>query len=464
MPTHPYYNEASKLFGNYGQDGRHQDPIYISNIEIDYRKVDTAIRALSTHAAPGPDGIPTSIYKLWGPAMVHFLVLLFKMSMEAGLVPINMKKALISPIFKGGDKGLASNYMPVALTTHLSKIFERVIRAQMVKYLEDNGVLDVTQHGSRPGRSTLSQLLEQYDTCLDLLLEGKNVDILYLDFSKAFDKVDLGLLLSKVHELGITGHLGRWIADFILGRTQAVKVGNKASTWDQVFSGVPQGSVLGPLMFLIFIGDLGTNITLDEAKILKYVDDTKLIKGVSSPDDVDSFQQTLQKVYNWQDLNNMVFNPDKFQLIRMGPNQLLKDETSLFTGDYDNMIEPATDIRDLGVQVDNLCTFEVHRMKAVQKTRDKAAWVLRTFSTRTPYLMKTLWKSLVLPHLDYCSQLWSGALNPVVTADLEGPQRAFTKRISGLYNLSYWDRLKELQLLSIERRFERYKILYTKNA
>ena len=137
-------------------------------------------------------------------------------------------------------------------------------------------------------------------------------------------------------------------------------------------------------MFLIFIGDLGTNITPAEAKVLKYVDDTKLIKGVRTPEDVNSFQSTFQKVYNWQDQNNMVFNPDKFQLLRMGPDQNLKLDTTHFTGDYDKMIEPSMDVRDLGVQIDNLCDFEVHRTKAIQKTRDKAAWVLRTFSTRTP--------------------------------------------------------------------------------
>ena len=147
---HPYYAAASQLFGDDGHDGRDQNPGSISNIEVDFGRVDTAIRALSTRAAPGPDGIPTSIYKYGGTAIIHFLVLIFSTSLDLGLVPGNMKFALISPIFKGGDKGLASSYRPVALTSHLSKILERVIRAQLVEYLEGLGMLDPQQHGSRP--------------------------------------------------------------------------------------------------------------------------------------------------------------------------------------------------------------------------------------------------------------------------------------------------------------------------
>ena len=203
-----------------------------------------------------------------------FLIKFFRLSLDNTDVPLAMWLALIGPIFKGGQADLCKNYRPVALTGHISKLFERILRPQIIQFLESKGLLDDGQHGCRSGRSTLTQLIYQYDLVLDLLLRGYNVDILYLDFEKAFDKVDFGLLLKKIYNLGITGPLGAWIGAFIMGRKQAVRVGNKISSWEDVILGVPQGSVLGPLLFLIFIADLGKDKKDEGTKIIKFVDDT----------------------------------------------------------------------------------------------------------------------------------------------------------------------------------------------
>ena len=330
----------------------------------------------------------------------------------------------------------------------------------MVSFLEESGFLDSSQHGSRPGRSTLTQLLQQYEHVLDLLGRGLNVEVCYLDFSKAFDKVDLGLLIKKLHLLGIRGSLGSWISNFILNRRQAVKVGPVISSWSLVQSGVPQGSVLGPLLFLVFIGDLGTNIPKDEAMVLKYVDDTKIIKGVSKEEDVLSFQDTLQKVYTWQKENNMKFNDKKFQILRMGSDMDLIEGTALFTEGFEEMIHPEEYVKDLGVMVDVGGNFHTQRLSAASKARSKAAWVLRTFKTRDLFFMRTLLKSLILPHLDYCSQLWFPSSSGLELRNLEATQKSFTKKIRGLSHLHYWTRLNRMGLRSTERRMERYKVMY----
>ena len=159
---------------------------------------------------------------------------------------------------------------------------------------------------------------------LKLLENGENVDVMYLDFAKAFDKVDLGILVIKLIKLGIKGALLRWIASFILGRRQAVKVGSKISSWSSVHSGIPQGSVLGPLLFLIFIADLGIDLNQDITLILKYVDDTKCIQQIRNEEDVELLQVSLDQLYKWQEENNMKFNGDKFQVLRLGKHQVPK--------------------------------------------------------------------------------------------------------------------------------------------
>ena len=203
------------------------------------------------------------------------------------------RKCLSYSAFKSGERSQARNYRPISLTSHLFKVFEMVIRPQIVHFLESLGLMDGAQHGCRPGRSMLSQLIEQYDWILTQLIQGMNVDLLYLDFKKVFDKVDFSILMKKLKKLGIQGKLGSWLGKFMMGRLQAVKVGDQISDWVLVRSGIPQGSVIGPLLFLLMISDLGDDVDPEEAKVLKYVDDSKGMKAINSPEDVQSFQTVV---------------------------------------------------------------------------------------------------------------------------------------------------------------------------
>ena len=148
---------------------------------------------------------------------------------------------------------------------------------------------------------------------------------------------------------------------------------------------------------------MGEDIKEEEAKILKYIDDSKAIRGIKNEDDVEQFQEALNKLYSWQERNNMSFNASKFQLVRFGPNETIKEDTTLFTNNMSEVIVPEETVRDLGVQIDSGATFGPQRKLAIAKAKQKAGWVLRTFGCGDQHLMVTLWKSLIRPHLDYCS-------------------------------------------------------------
>ena len=273
--------------------------------------------------------------------------------------------------------------------------------------------------------------------------------------------VDLGYLKAKLHNVGLIGPLGTWLCNFISNRKQAVKVGGSLSKWVDVKSGVPQGSVMGPIMFLLYIADLGEDLTEEQATILKYIDDTKALRGVLQEEDVLGLQDALEELYTWQRVNNMRWNGTKFQLLRIGPNQDLINNTMLFTENTSDPIDIQETVRDLGVLFDSKANFQPQREAVIGKAKAKASWILRTFRSRDQSLMLKLWKALVQPIMDYCSQLWAPVGLPGPLLRNEGPLRAFTKRIKGLFSYNYWERLKILRIYSIQRRNDRYRVIYT---
>ena len=214
-----------------------------------------AIKELSAKSAAGPDGLPASLLINCCAELTPILAIIFKESFDKGVITILFKRAAIVLIFKSGDKTQASNYRPISLTSVVCKVFERVINKQVFSYLSDHNFLNETQHGFRGGQSCLSALLDVYDDIIHMISGGDIVDMVYLDFSKAFNKVDHGIILHKLKALGITGKLGVWFYNFLTHRTHCVRLPGAVSQDHPVLSRVPQGTVLGPLLFVITIAD-----------------------------------------------------------------------------------------------------------------------------------------------------------------------------------------------------------------
>lgn len=329
----------------------------------------------------GPDSVPLACFKNGGQCVTSAIVDIARESLANGVFPGSLKDMWITTNYKGESRLSPANYRPLALTSHLAKIIERVVAAQLVEFLELLGLMDDTQHGARSGRSIITQLLQQHQRILKILEQGSNVEVLFLDFSKAFDLIDHSVLLSKLASLGVGGNLLRWIASYISGRRQRVRVDGKLSDWVTTTSGIAQGSVLGPLLFLIYIQDLGLMegpstggddspevIAHDlQVLILKFVDDTKVIAAVQSEDEVSRFQMYLNHLYKWSDGNHMRWNSLKFHLLRVGPHKQLVNDTLLFTPGVSYPLVPEDNIRNLGIMQDPDLQFSNQVHKAASK-------------------------------------------------------------------------------------------------
>ena len=382
---------------------------------------------------------------------------IWRKSLIEGSVPLNCESAYITPFHKGKSRALPMNYRPVALTSHLVKVFENVIRIHLVLFMECHQLFNSDQHGFRGGHSCLSQLLNHFDKVTWFLEHGKPVDAVYLDFAKAFNKVDIGITLRKLKSLGIRGEIGRWLTDFLTNRKQAVLVDGRKSAPQRVTSGVPQGSVLGPLLFLILIGDIDQNIAF--SFISSFADDTRVGRHIEDFEDIQLLQADLDAVYNWKESNNIEFNSDKFELLRYRLRGSTVQNPAGYKSNIGSEIEEKTHVKDLGVKVSSDTTFSGHIGEKVTSLKTKIGWVLRTFRTREHQPMLALWKQLILCDLDYCSQLWNPSKTGGIQA-LELLQRSCLHCINGMQGLNYWEQLGELKLYSLERRRERYIAIY----
>ena len=410
----------------------------------------------SPYASSGPDGFPIVVVQKC-PAIAYPLHKFWSKCWEKEVTVQSLKEPVVIPIHKGNSKSVPANYRPISLTSHIVKLFEKVLRRRMVEHIVDNELFNPTQHGFRIGRSCLSQLLQQYDKILSILEEGTNVDVVYIDFAKAFDKVDFTVLLQKVAGLGIGGKVGRWLYSFLTNRSQRVMVNGKLSDPSAVLSGVPQGSVLGPLLFLLLIGDIDNGLGI--STLSSFADDTRILAAVSNVLHASKLQQDLETVYDWASMNKMEFNSSKFELLRYWPKDDGLKYCTSYTSPSGSIIPEKEHVKDLGVMLSSDGKFNEHVRRVVVKVKNLTSWILRSFSNRSAEVMLTLWKSLVLPHTEYAAQLWSPIQKGLIQK-LEELQWSFVRKIKSCSRSDYWTTLKKFRLYSLERRRERYRVIY----
>ena len=426
----------------------------IDNIELCEEDFIKAINLVSPNAAAGPDKFPISVLKECKHELAKPLCLIWRRSLETGEIPEILREQTIIPIFKKGSKSDPANYRPVSLTSHIIKLFERVLRKKLVEYIEENNIIVNEQYGFRSGKSCTTQLLKHFERILEIIDNSANADVIYLDFSKAFDKVDHEILLNKVKAVGITGNIHQWLRSFLSNRKQYVLVDNQKSEPEQVLSGVPQGTVLGPVLFILYINDIVKVIKHSYCMI--FADDSKLVKMIESLEDRDLLEEDLQSVIEWAAANKMELNRLKFQLLSHGKIDNLKAPYRI---DDQINLEKSEDVKDLGVTLSENSTFTTHINNIISSAKRFASWTLRTFKSRSKEVVLLLYKTYVRPRLEYSCAVWSPHLVKDIVS-IESVQRSVTAKIDNLQQYNYWERLQELNLYSLQRRRERYQIIH----
>ena len=407
------------------------------------------LKSLKPSKSPGPDGIHPRVLRELADVIADPLKQIFDKSLSEGKLPSEWKDAEVRPIFKKGDKTAPGNYRPVSLTSVVCKVFESFIRDALYNHLVNNKLLSTEQFGFCKGRSCLTQLLA---TIYDWFLNLDNnipVDAVYLDLRKAFDTVPHQRLLNKLNAYGIQGLLHNWIEDFLYERSQYVSVSGSTSSKSPVSSGVPQGSVLGPVLFIYYINDM-PDLVLSTIKL--FADDNKTYNGIRKAKDQKKLQDSINQLTEWTLKWLLEFNILKCKVMHLGSNNPLYDYYIKHNGQL-HKLEETTSEKDLGVFVDPLLSFESHITETVSKARKISGLIIRTMTYKSPDIMVPLFKSLIRPILEYANPVWNPYLQKFID-QLEKVQRNYTKAIVGMKDLDYEDRLKALKLPSLEfRRF-----------
>ena len=414
------------------------------------------LNRLLPNKSPGPDGWHPRLLKETSTALAKPLHMLLQKSLDSGELPPSWKEGHITPIHKKGSKRSAANFRPISLTSIFSKIMETQIRDCIVDHMMANDMFADEQHGFVPGRSCITQLLVVLEKWTATIEEGTSIDAIYLDFKKAFDSVPHERLLIKLAAYGVQGNLLNWIRQFLSGRKQRVVINGQKSTWANVTSGIPQGSVLGPVLFVIFINDL-PSVIQSIARI--FADDTKMFRSLKTPADALTLQEDISNLQKWSKTWQLSFNETKCKVLHLGPSN--PNHNYIMNG---ITLESLEKEKDLGIIIDSKLKFHTHTAAVISKANQILAVIKKTFLSLDSTTLPMLYKSLVRPHLEYGNCIW-GPHYVMDTKAVERVQRRATKLVKVIKELPYTERLKYLQIPSLYYRRKRgdmiqvYKIL-----
>ena len=378
----------------------------LPDIEITDQDVIDQIKALDTSKSYGPDLVSPRFLKEGCHELAESLVTLFNMSLDQCKVPKTWKMANVVPIHKKDAKNVVNNYRPVSLLSSVGKIMERIIFKHVYNYFRENFVISAFQSGFLPGRSTVTQLLEVYHEFCKAVDDGKEIRVVFLDISKAFDKVWHGGLIYKLKKCGIHGRLLEWFKDYLKDRLQRVIINGQFSEWVKILAGVPQGSVLGPLLFLIFIDDIVHAVT--HSRIRLFADDTCLFLEIDDRKQSAYFiNEDLKNIGEWSHQWLVNFSPPKTKslIISNKHNAHLNPQVQLFGQN----IEEVESHVYLGLRFSKNLRWKHHIHDITQKARKKLNLMVPLKYKLDRKSLEIMYRSFVLPSIEYANVVWGGS-------------------------------------------------------
>ena len=407
----------------------------------------------------GPDMIPSCFLKNSAKYIYLPLTRIFNSSLKHGIFPSIWKQSFIIPLHKSGFRSNIENYRGIAKLSVIPKLFEAIITDHITFSISP--LISSSQHGFRKGNSTITNLLEFVNHVSLGFREHKHTDVIYTDFSKAFDKVNISILIHKLDLLGFQPRFLQWVSSYLYNRTQRVIFEDTPSDTINVSSGVPQGSHLGPILFLLFINDISS--VIEFSKILLYADDVKLFKSYTSTEERCLLQTDLNNLVAWCDRNDLPLNLNKCKTMCFS-------RRSVHPSSYvikHHILEQVFNYVDLGVNMDPKLNFSLHIDTMVLKAKAVLSFVKRwSKEFRDPYITKTLYTTLVRPILEYGSVVWNPSYQ-IHSDKLESVQKQFL-----LFALAHfrWDarvslppytsRLKLINLPTLSSRREMLGIIF----
>ena len=422
--------------------------ISMPNFSISPQDILTASLKMKNKTSRTPEGIPSMFIKNVIMLLLQPLCFIFNQTLLLSSVPKQWKVALVIPVFKKGDRKNPSNYRPISLTSSFCRLFESVICVKILNHLLSNSLLSPHQFGFIPNRSPCSQLLTCLDRWMSDLMMKRTTSVVYTDITKAFDSVSHSLLIKTLLDYGINSVLVSWLKNYLSGRSQQVCIGNSTSLPLEVHSGVPQGSVIGPLLFLIFINDI-TNCTESfdpEVSISMFADDTKIFGTCPI-----KLQSAINSMSTWLEDAKLKLAPHKCFTLTI-PKPHLADNSIFHINNAPLQSKP--NMKDLGVYISSNLKWSKHIDYIFHKANVVSYQILKSFRTKNIWTWRKLFITYVRPRVEYCTPVWSPYLIKDVSK-VEQIQRHFTRVICVKCNisfLSYNDRLRKLNLRSLENR------------